>query len=309
MNRVKNIIILFLSLISSEVLCQNYNSGLHNISSPYLIDECKTILSYKLKGNAYSVDTKTFMRPVLREEIDSIVDSNKDRPGPFIHRKQFFDSLGRETKSLNISGLFGEEYLYDSLGRLKGLNTLVGEYNHNTKMGRYGEYFLINHSATMDWTKKGDKVIGICNEIDGEKIDSVIYTIDTNSNILKIESILNGKKRPTYLYYYDSLNRIISSKYLNSKGIEKFNWTYTYNEFGFLQSYEKRDENGGVKETYSNIIDSVGNVMQVEITTTNSKLKLEYDYVYDQVGNWIILETKRNGEFLNLQYRKIDYYN
>lgn len=306
---MKNFIIICLLFLASKVLSQNNNTGLHNIASPYLTEDCKNIRHYNLLGNIYSIDTKTFNRPVLKENIDSIVLVKRNSQGPFNHEKKYFDSLGFLTKSLNISGLFGVEFIYDSIGRLDSINSLRSEYNNNTNEGRYGEYFTINHSVIMDWSTYENKVIGIGKDINEERKDTVIYALDSNKNIVRIERIFNGIKLPTYLYRYDSSNRIISSRIINSQGVEKFYWSITYDNNGYLVRNEKKDLNGNLKETITKIRDSFGNVVQVELISSNSYDKYEYNYEYDEIGNWIFCTTKRNGEFVNLQYRKIEYYN
>ncbi len=306
MSRVKNSMILCALLLTSKVMGQDYFSGLHRVTSLFTYSECGNRARYKLQGAVQSVDTKEFYKPVSKEKIDSIVKAHLNSPGPFFQEKKYFDTLGREIKSVYISRTKGMEYIYDSLGHLSTIVILKGEFNQNTGKGRYGEFFLNNFSASLDWKTKGNQVIGTA--VSTMQTDSVIYTVDDRKNIIRIESYFDRKKQPVYYYAYDSLNRILSARNFNTSDIEIYNWTYFYNEQGFMQNWVKKDVNGKIIETQFFKYDAYGNLLHIEGEGPGISFQNDYEYVYDEQGNWILCSTMQKGKVTNLRFREIHYF-
>lgn len=303
---MKYILILSVLTIASITWGQNYNDGMHRITSPFSIEDCSNWSSNNLKGKVFSVDTKGFYSPVPKENIDSIINANSGRPGPFYHKKQYFDSIGREIKTIQISDNFGVEYRFDSLGHLSTICNLIGEYNRNTGEGRYGEYFSIDSETRLEWTTNGNRVIGTAKS--DIKKDSIVYTHDENKNIIRIETSIDNVKQPVYQYSYDSLNRIISSKYFNRKGLEVYNWYYTFNDQGLLTSWVKKDTNANVLETMNCTYDTLGNSISNEIKSSSYLTQNEYEFEYDDKGNWILCSTIQNGKVVRMIFREINYF-
>jgi hypothetical protein len=306
MGCVKNSMILWVLLLTSKVMGQNYNSGLHHVVSLFTYAECGDRARYQLRGAVKSLDTKEFYKPVPKEKIDSIVKAHLNSPGPFSHEKKYFDTLGREIKSLRISGTKGIEFIYDSLGHLSKVGILKREFNQNTGKGRYGEFFANNFSASLNWITKGNQVIGTA--VSAMQTDSVIYTVDDRKNIIRIESYFDRKKQPVYHYVYDSLNRIISSRNFNPNAVEIYNWTYFYNEQGFIQNWVKKDPNGKIIETHFFKYDAYGNLLHIEGEGPGNSFQNDYEYVYDEKGNWILCSTIQKGKVTNLRFREIHYF-
>lgn len=307
MSCVKNSMILCALLLASKAMGQDYFSGLHRVTSLFTYSVCGNRAGYKLQGAVQSVDTREFYKPVPKEKIDSIVKAHLTSPGPFRHEKIYFDTLGREIKSMNISRTKGMEYIYDSLGRLSTIVILKGEFNQNTGKGRYGEFFSNHFSASLNWKTTGNQVIGTA--VSAMQTDSLIYTVDDRKNIIRIESYFDRKKQPVYHYVYDSLNRIISARNFNTNAVEIYNWTYFYNEQGFIQNWVKKDANGRIIETQYFKYDAYGNLLHIEQEEVGSSFQHDYEYVYDEKGNWILCSTIQKGKVTNLRFREIHYFN
>jgi hypothetical protein len=287
----KNIGFIMFCLLTIPVVGQNFNTGLHNLTSPYTIEQCKTRAFYGLNGEVKSIDHYSFYHSFqLAEFKDSILSKYESQPGPFYHRKIWFDSLGRETRNIKITHQTGYELEYDSLGHLSRIYFLKGEYNRNTGEGRFGEdYFTRELSGSFQWYTFDQKVLGVFNKIGTSINDSIIYTLDQKKNIIKIEGTNNGHKRNPYEFEYDSLNRIVKSRNLSNLNNEILvTWEFTYDNKGQLDKTKRKNKDG--------------------FAPPEDTREYRTEYEYDHVGNWIKCKTYKDGQLTGVSLREYQYF-
>lgn len=304
MKKFLAIALLFCSHIYSWT--QNFNDGLHRLQTPYNIDGCGNWEHYHLKGRVACWDSKTFLNGT-HENKDSLIQFYKDKPSPFSHKQIYFDTVGREIRNYHLSALDGIEFHYNQYGQLDLINAVHSEYNRNTGQGRYGiEHYTKQDTTLLTWFESETTLSVVADYKDNH--DSLSYSLDENRNIVRIAKFHNGKASPTYLYRYDSLNRVIATTFLNIKGLATHHWTYTYNEQNLLESYTKKNRDGIQIEKQSYEYDSHGNITVVDVDHLSLKSKLEYIYEYDEFFNITKSTFLRNGEIYNVTFYDITYF-
>lgn len=225
---------------------------------------------------------------------DSLIKANSRYS--FFHEKLQFDTLGRLGKEFNLTYQSKTEYKYDSLDRVIKFS-YQDEYTDRAEIVKLVEWIesdtLLQIKTTPD-------------TINGEVIRLVnLYHIDKHQNIIKRQTLNNGKPSSVYEYEYDSLNRIIQSRWISSSlGTINSQWVYSYNEKNQIVKWSKTDEHGVLNESHEFEYDKFGNKTK---ETSDNGITLSWEYIYDNQENWTKSTQSKNGVEDIIVIREINY--
>jgi hypothetical protein len=134
-------------------------------------------------------------------------------------------------------------------------------------------------------------------------IQKVENSFNKNNLIKNSNIFLYGYLDNSILYEYDNLMRVVSEKYIDSKGELYIKKDYTYNNN--YQIFEKKifDSKGAFleKEVFSY---SEGRVIYITILSGDGKILGMKNFRYDQAGNLIEDQFKRGKLDIRLTYKK-----
>lgn len=282
-------------LLVNILLIAHFYGYSQSFENGIILTKAKTKDLFSLRGKVSSVDQKTFKAERFPYK-DSLIKENKRYS--FFHDKIFFDTIGRVTKKLNYTAQTGELYKFDSSNRLSEFYHLGG-----------ADFRLTTEGYKYKWSLQDTVMWGVTyNYLTNNKKDSVVYHTNEKNLIVKIENFYNSNSSPMFYYKYDSIGRIINTKWISSM---KFNllyeWNYTYNSKGKIIKWVK-----SIKKTeliaeihileYNQFGDKISDF------ENNQKTGYTWEYEYDKNNNWIKSVQKKNGKVDYITIRTINYY-
>jgi len=265
----------------------------------YTIIDADNLKKWNLNGSVKSVDYKSF-KAELFELKDSLL--KKNNPYLFYHSRTYFDSIGRVKRGINYSDKYSScvsDFKYDSQ------NKPIQRISLNVQT------FDIMDTSFFHWVE--NDTILLCRAIEKDSQSNEVefstkYHFGEDKNITKVESIKNGTLIHTFVFEYDSDNRIINSGWYSSNGSLLHKWTYEYDQAGNLTKRIKSQKTGIVNEVREFEYDSSNNRI-IDRSSRGGAVNWErrFVYEYDSKNNWIKCVTWKDGKESQIAIREIVY--
>lgn len=253
-----------------------------------------------LNGLVKYADYKSFKADLFQFK-DSLLKENN--PYLFFHQRAYFDSIGRVKRDIKYSDKYSSyvyDYKYDSQNKPIELVSL----NVQT-FDTMDAYFL-------NWIESDTVLLRRTIEKDSQSNEiefSTKFYLGKGKNITKVESIKSGTLIHTFVFEYDSDNRIINSEWYSSKGSLLHKWTYEYDQAGNLTKRIKSQKTGIVNEVREFEYDSNENRI-IDRSSRGGTVNWErrFTYEFDSKNNWIKCVTWKDGKESQIAIREIVYY-